>query len=266
MNTRRQRTRNTVNANAIDPTEHLALVHHIVNRVARGFPSFIDRDDLVQAGMVGLVEAAQRYTTDSDATFASFASRRIEGAILDYVRADSWMPRQLRSVEKQLSAVEERLGHDGAANDDSIADEMSIDVGQLRAIRRDIARARTTSLDIGVDDDSSPLSQSLASDTDGPESILEDSELIGFVEAGMSLLPARERYVMIRYYVDEAGLVDIADEMGIVVSRVSKIKQTAIGRLMDGIRRQYEDRGEPRTRHQQTQHEFALSLAAAARP
>ena len=262
MNTRRQRTRSTVNA--IDPTEHLALVHHIVNRVARGFPSFIDRDDLVQAGMVGLVEAAQRYTTDSDATFASFASRRIEGAILDYVRADSWMPRQLRSVEKQLSAVEERLGHDGAANDDSIADEMSIDVGQLRAIRRDIARARTTSLDIGVDDDSSPLSQSLASDTDGPESILEDSELIGFVEAGMSLLPARERYVMIRYYVDEAGLVDIADEMGVGISRVAKIKQSAIEKLGEGIQAQFAARTEPRTRHQVAQQQFADAMAMRA--
>lgn len=261
MNTRR----NTTATTTINAADHMALVQHIVNRVARGFPSFIDRDDLVQAGMVGLVEAAQRYTPDHDASFASFASRRIEGAILDHVRADSWMPRQLRSMEKQLSAVEERLVHDGDADDGIVAEEMAINVSQLRALRRDIARARTTSLDIAVDENSSPMSETIVSDDDGPDAAADNNELMGFVNAGLSLLPERERYVVIRYYVDEVGLVEIADEMGIGVSRVSKIKQTAIGRLHDGITRQYSERVEPRTRHQRTQHEFALSMAAVAR-
>jgi hypothetical protein len=68
------------------------------------------------------------------------------------------MPRQLRSMEKQLSAVEERLVHDGDADDGTVAQEMAINVSQLRALRRDIARARTTSLDIAVDENSSPMS------------------------------------------------------------------------------------------------------------
>ena len=79
----------------------MALVHHIVNRVAKGFLSFVERDDLVQAGTMGLVEAAQRFDATTGASFASFAGRRM-GAILDYVRADSWMPRQLRAVEKRF--------------------------------------------------------------------------------------------------------------------------------------------------------------------
>ena len=91
--------------------------------------------------MVGLVEAAQRFDASAGTSFASFAGRRIEGAILDYVRANSWMPRQLRVVEKQISAVEERFATIGVKSDEIVAQELQLQVGQLRAIRRDLARS-----------------------------------------------------------------------------------------------------------------------------
>ena len=155
----------------------MALVHHIVNRVAKGFPSFVERDDLVQAGMMGLVEAAQRFDATTGASFASFAGRRIEGAILDYVRADSWMPRQLRAVEKQISAVEDRFAIEGDNSDATVAQELHLQVDQLRAIRRDLARARTTSLDRTFDDEGSPMSESIESNDMSPSDKAEFEEL-----------------------------------------------------------------------------------------
>ena len=263
--TTRRSLRNTNSTEStINPVDHMALVHHIVNRVAKGFPPFVERDDLVQAGMVGLVEAANRFDAESGTSFASFASRRIEGAILDYVRADSWMPRQLRAVEKQISAVEDRFAIDGDNSDATVAQELDLQVDQLRAIRRDLARARTTSLDRVFDDAGSPMSESIESNDMSPADKAEFEELRRLLVAGIELLSDKQRHVITRYYIEEIGLSDIADEMGVGISRVSKIKQSAIEKLGEGIQAQFTARTEPRTRHQAAQQQFADAMAIRA--
>jgi len=248
----------------INPVDHMALVQHIVNRVAKGFPSFVERDDLVQAGMVGLVEAAHRFDASAGTSFASFAGRRIEGAILDYVRANSWMPRQLRAVEKQISAVEEHFATMGAKSDEIVAQELHLQVGQLRAIRRDLAKARTTSLDRTFDDAGSPMSESIESNDMSPADKAEFEELRRLLVAGIELLSEKQRHVITRYYIEEIGLLDIADEMGVGTSRVAKIKQSAVEKLGQGIEAQFSARTKPRTRRQAAQQEFFNAMAMRA--
>src|ERR1700710_2448405 len=89
--------------------EHLPLVNHIVFQVAVHFPRHVDRDELVRAGALGLVEAARRYDETKGVPFQRFAAQRIRGAIIDAVRAADWAPRSVRSLARKLDSVEQRL-------------------------------------------------------------------------------------------------------------------------------------------------------------
>ena len=88
---------------------NVALVEHIVTRMSARLPNHYERDDLVQAGMLALVESAGRFDEDRGVAFSTFAGRRIEGAILDVVRRDDWLPRSARAKARELAAVEQEL-------------------------------------------------------------------------------------------------------------------------------------------------------------
>ena len=88
---------------------NVALVEHIVTRMSARLPNHYERDDLVQAGMLALVESAGRFDEDRGVAFSTFAGRRIEGAILDVIRRDDWLPRSARAKARELAAVEQEL-------------------------------------------------------------------------------------------------------------------------------------------------------------
>ena len=118
---------------------NVALVELIVIRMSAGLPNHYERDDLVQAGMVALVESAGRFDPDRGVAFSTFVGRRIEGAILDVVRREDWLPRSVRSQARHLAAVEQQLLESGEMNPPSAklaeaADMTTHELSQLQHI------------------------------------------------------------------------------------------------------------------------------------
>lgn len=253
--------------------EHMALVQHIVNRVAAQFPRHIDRDDIVQAGMLGLVEASQRFEASTGVPFSSFAGVRIEGAILDLIRSDNWMPRRLRTAQRTIKGIEDDLRQRGTPVTDAlIATEMGISTTEVTRLRARILRGAVSSLDGSARDDSyekpmEQLSEELVLNGEQIEGGVVEAEEEGFLRAAIGLLPEKQQRVVTAYFFEEKTLQMIAEELEVSVSRVSRLKASALEKLKLGVEGQYEpavEQVDGSSRRSRAVASYVASVSAAA--
>lgn len=227
-------------AGDVEPRElverNIPLVEHIVNRIAGGLPRSVDRDDLVQVAMVGLIEAARRYDAGRGIAFSTYAGRRIEGAILDALRSMMWAPRSVRSNQREIDAAEARLRVrlQRSATEAELANELGLDVRELAAWRASIVRSAVVSLDENRRDG---VGDAIADDQPSTEDLVEWREMRDRVRACLSLLPDRHRYVVIGHVLEERPLHELADHLGVTRSRASQLKAEAIHLLRLAIER-----------------------------
>jgi len=206
---------------------NIPLVEHIVSRLAAGLPRSVDRDDLVQVAMVGLIEAARRYDPSRGIAFSTYAGRRIEGAIIDALRSMSWAPRSVHSNQRELDAAEARLRArlQRSATEAELANELGLDVRELAAWRASMVRSALISLDEarpgGVGD-------AIVDDQPSTEDVVEWREMRDRVRACLSLLPDRHRYVVVGHVLEERPMHELADRLGVTRSRASQLKAEAI--------------------------------------
>lgn len=225
--------------------QHLPLVKHIVFQVAVHFPRHVDRDELARAGALGLVEAARRYDESRGVPFDRFAAQRIRGAILDAVRAADWAPRSIRTLARKLESVEQRLatelGRVPSAQEMAAALGMSGD--ELARLQDRLFRSVVLALEHEVNDDSEEdltLIDVLAdTSTLEPLDELESRELHAYLRDAVGLLPERQRFVIVGYFLEGRTSQDLARFLGVTESRVSQIRSEALAMLREGIEAQF---------------------------
>ena len=252
---------------AID--QYLPLVQHIVFQVAVHFPRHVDRGELARAGTLGLVEAAQRYDESRGVPFQRFAAQRIRGAILDAVRAADWAPRSVRTLARTLESTTLRLTTDlgRQPTTDEVAAAMSTTPEELRRLQARVHRSVVLALDHrsanGAEDEST-LGE-LLTDVLNPEPSegLEHRELLGYLRDAVKLLPARHRFVVIGYFLENRTSAELARFLGVTESRVSQLRSEALEMLREGINAQYEASAEPTVASRAARRKASYAAALA---
>jgi RNA polymerase sigma factor for flagellar operon FliA len=222
---------NASNADAL-VLRHAELVKRIAYHLAGRLPASVEVDDLIQAGMLGLLEAAAHYTADRGASFETYAGIRIRGAMLDALRKLDWAPRSVhrkaRAAAQAIREIESKFGRE--ARDGEIAEQMGVSIEEYHKIAHDAASCRVASLDDTNGDDDSLLGRV---EDERADPFLDATEE-GFraaLAAAIAELPERERLVMSLYYDDELNLKEIGAVLKVTESRVCQLHGQALVRL-----------------------------------
>jgi RNA polymerase sigma factor for flagellar operon FliA len=223
-----------VDKNAMDEVveRHAPLVKRIAHHLLTRMPASVQVEDLIQAGLLGLLEAARNYDASRGASFETYAGIRIRGSMIDDVRRGDWAPRSVhrnsRRVTEAMRAVESRLGHD--ASDQQVADELAVSLAEYYAMLKDSAASKLFSFEeLTNSDDGADLQIQSGSETPF-EGIQADALRQGLAKA-IASLPERERLVLALYYDEELNLKEIGLVLGVSESRVSQIHSQAALRL-----------------------------------
>jgi len=225
-----------IDANENNMTEiverYAPLVKRIAHHLLLRMPASVQIDDLIQSGMIGLLEAAKKYDITKGASFETYAGIRIRGSMLDEVRKGDWAPRSVhrksRKVAEAIKAIEARTGKD--AKDQDIAQELEIDLNAYYAILQDASGSRLFSFDDIMEGDDSAI-ELAAGELPGPCDGLQRDTFKAHLASAIDGLPDREKLVLALYYDDEFNLKEIGEVIGVSESRVSQIHSQAAMRL-----------------------------------
>jgi len=224
--------------------KYARIVKYVAGRMAIGLPHYVEFNDLTSAGLLGLIQAIDNFDYKRGIKFETYAIPRIRGAILDELRSQDWFPRSLRRKAKQLeetySSLEARLGR--PANDQEVADALSIDVRDLDGILGEVAVASIMSLDADASSDDSEQSTNLGEYLADPkaedmEQTIAAQEMRDLIAQRMAELPEKEQLVLVLYYYEELTLKEIGEILDVTESRVCQIHTKAIMRLKGKINR-----------------------------
>jgi len=219
--------------------EHVGLVKVLASRLARRVPAQVEVNELVGAGMLGLIDAAGRYRPALGVPFDAFARRRVHGAMLDSLRHLDWAPRSVRKMRRDVDATINRLRHELVREPEGteVAEALNVSevdydkmLDQIRAL--DIGTMRQ--LDAGTSD--SPMMEVAIDPGEGQLVRLERAELKQHLARAISELPERERQILSLYYHKELTLAEIGQVIGVGESRVSQLRTQAIARLRGRLR------------------------------
>jgi len=205
---------------------HADLVRRIAYHLCARLPSSVDIDDLVQAGMIGLLEAAGQFQDGKGASFETYAGIRIRGAMLDSLRHLDWTPRSVHRRARELSQVIQQIEREtgSEATPVAIAARMGIAIEEYHRIVQDAASCHLASLEDmeGID----PADEQL-----DPLRVVADGRFREALAEAINGLPEREKLVMSLYYQDEMNLKEIGMVLGVTESRVSQLHGQAVSRL-----------------------------------
>lgn len=204
------------------------IAHHLLARL----PSSVQVEDLIQAGLIGLLEAARNYDVSKGASFETYAGIRIRGAMIDEVRRGDWAPRSVhrntRRITEAMHSVETRLGRD--ASDHEVALELDVPLEDYHSMLQDSASSRLFSYEQVTSGEDKPEEQ-ISSNVENPfDGIQADAQRKALAQE-ISRLPERERLVLSLYYDEELNLKEIGHVLGVSESRVSQIHSQAAMRL-----------------------------------
>lgn len=204
------------------------IAHHLLARM----PSNIQVEDLIQAGLMGLLEAARNYDATKGASFETYAGIRIRGSMIDDVRRGDWAPRSVhrnaRRVSEAIQIVENRVGRD--AGDSEIAQQLDVPIGDYYEMLQDSASSKLFSFEELVSTEEGPDEQIASSAPDPLEGIQKSALREGLAKA-IGQLPERERLVLALYYDQDLNLKEIGEVLGVSESRISQIHSRAAMRL-----------------------------------
>lgn len=212
----------------------LPFVESLARRMASTMPHSIDLGDLVQDGVLGLIDAAHRFDEARGIKFETFAERRVRGAMIDALRRDAW-PRGVRRVRRELEAAREQLRRELGAEPTlaDLARRVGTDETQLERTIVRISTIESTSPLANLDSlDSSTLPPVLVpSEPVSPDRLFEQNQTRDRVRTALAALPARERRILSLYYFGDATMKQIGQQIGVNESRVSQLHARAIQRL-----------------------------------
>ncbi len=211
---------------------HAELVKRIAYHLAGRLPASVEVADLIQAGMLGLLEAASNYTADRGASFETYAGIRIRGAMLDALRKLDWAPRSVhrkaRAAAQAIRELEAEFGRE--ARDGEIAERLGVTLEEYHKIAHDAASCRISSLDDTNGDDDSLLGR-IEDENADPFADASDEGFRAALAKAIDELPERERLVMSLYYDEELNLKEIGAVLKVTESRVCQLHGQALMRL-----------------------------------
>jgi RNA polymerase sigma factor for flagellar operon FliA len=216
--------------------EHLGQVRLIARRIHENLPDRVSIDDLISSGTIGLIAAIDNFDPSLNVKLKTYAEYRIRGAILDTLRDLDWAPRQKRrmsrQIERAIAVAEQRLGR--APTEVEIAAELGVSLDEYHQWLVDAEGLQLGDLEVAGNGDEpgfSLLNFIADSESKSPARLLERSELERLVAAAIERIPKTERMVLSLYYHEELNLREIAEVMGLHLSRISQLKTQAILRL-----------------------------------
>ncbi len=215
------------------------LVKFVAGRVSAGLPQSIEQADLVSYGMFGLIDAIEKFDTERNIKFETYAITRIKGAIIDELRSIDWVPRSVRAkaraVEQAYASLEASLGR--APSDAEVASELQMSEGDLQSIFGQISYIGIVALDEVISGggsdrgESVTLGDSLADRGDGPMAAFEVEEMKQILAGAINRLGDREKIVLSLYYYENLTLAQIGQVLGVTESRVCQIHTKAVMQL-----------------------------------
>ena len=224
--------------------QHIPLVKRIAYHLLAKMPDSVQVDDLIQAGMLGLLEALKHYDAAHGASFDTYAGIRIRGAMIDEVRRLDWTPRSVhkkaRMVAEAIRAVENKTAKDATASE--VAEYLSIPLDEYNQILQDTLNSRLFSVEELEQNGDNYLDEHLTAAT-GPADYLSKAGFQQALAEAITTLPEKEKIVISLYYDEEFNLKEIGAVLGVSESRVSQISSQAAARL----RRGYKTGGKSRT-------------------
>lgn len=215
--------------------EHAALVRRLALQLLARLPASIELDDLIQAGMIGLLDAARRYRELPDAQFETYATARIRGAMLDELRNQDWLPRSVRTkarrIEQAVQRAEQRLQR--PPGDAEIAEELGLTLDEYQALLSDAQGIQILHYEDFGEDASEPWQERSAPADAGadPLSRLLAGDLRAALIQAIDDLPEREKLLLSLYYEQGLNLKEIGAVMGVTEGRVCQLRSQAIARI-----------------------------------
>lgn len=224
--------------------EHTPLIRYVAGRIAMRLPGHVVLDDLLSAGVVGLIDAVDKFDPGKKVLFKTYAEFRIRGAILDELRAMDWVPRSVRKKSSDLEEVYNRLQNQlgRAVEDEEVAEELGVGLDELYKLLDEVKGVNLFSLDDAegpfprLDAETVLKAMGNRDDGDDPLVMLGLSELRRQVAAAISGLPEKEKLVVSLYYYDELTMREIGEVLGYTESRISQMHTKAILRLRARLR------------------------------
>jgi RNA polymerase sigma factor for flagellar operon FliA len=223
-------------------TEYLPHVKRIVQRIATHLPSSVDIDDLMNVGVIGLIQAVDRYDPSRDNKFMTYAAFRIKGAVLSELRARDFLSRsnrrKIRELESAYLKLEQKYGRE--VDEEELAEELGIDVEQVYQTKQISAISFVSFEELGYSsrDEKEKLMNHLVNNEEDALTKTRLKELKSAVASAIDQLPEKEKLVVSLYYLDELTMKEVGEVLNITESRVSQIHSQAILHLRAKLRRQ----------------------------
>ena len=201
--------------------QYSPLVKYVAGRVRSGLPSSVDQNDLISDGVIGLMDAIDKFDPERGLQFQTYAVSRIRGAIVDGLRASDWVPRSVRERIRDIDAAQAKLERSlgRAPTDPEVAAELGMTVKELRKVYSQTANTSVVSFEATVADDEGPRA---VADVPGSD----DDLPAGFLSA-VRELPERDQVVVALYYWERLTLAEIGQVLGVTESRVSQLHSRA---------------------------------------
>jgi RNA polymerase sigma factor FliA len=224
--------------------EFLPVIKHLAYKVARGFENENLIDDLISAGIVGLLEVMEKYDSTRGAKLNTFAYLRIRGAMIDELRSRDWFPRSARAKAKRIQEVTRKLENEKGRypNEEEIADALGMDLDEYLSMLRSCGNLSVVS----IEDVSESIGESrdriigyVLDDDDSPEKYAEFSELERILAGELAKLPEKQRIVLSLYYHEDLNMKEIAKTLGVTEARVCQIHAQAIINLRPSMQRHF---------------------------
>lgn len=213
--------------------EHASLVKRIAFHLLGRLPDSVQVDDLIQAGMIGLLEAAQKYDGSKGASFETYAGIRIRGAMLDEMRRGDWAPRSVhrntRRISEAIKSIENTKGRD--AEDAEVAAYLDISQEEYHALLQDTASCRLFSFEELLEKGDNGADNLANENQASPLASMEQATFQQHLAQAIRTLPEREQLVLSLYYDEELNLKEIGAVLGVSESRVSQLHSQAAHRL-----------------------------------
>ncbi len=215
--------------------QYAGLVRRLAHQMIARLPANVELDDMIQAGMMGLMDAVGRFEESQGTAFEVYAASRIRGAMLDELRANDWLPRSARKgqrdIENAIHRLEGRLKR--APTESEIARELGVGVSEYQELLNEARGAQLIYFDdMGRDDDDEDyLERHVADEGGDPYGILGDKRFRTALVGAIEELPEREKQLMSMYYEQDMNLREIGAVMGVTESRVCQLHSQAVARL-----------------------------------
>lgn len=219
-------------------TQFAPLVKRLAFHLMAKLPASVQVDDLIQNGMIGLLDALNRFEDGMGAQFETYAVQRIRGAMLDGLRENDWLPRgvrrEMRRIEGAIQKLEHQLGRQ--PSEQELADSLGMPLGEYQKLLQDARGHQLIHLeDLSSDDEEGYLERHASGPSVDPLVVLEEASVRNALVAAIAALPEREKMVMALYYEQDLNLREIGEVLDVTESRVCQLHSQAVARLRAAV-------------------------------